>query len=87
MPLLAQVWPGEVFVDERLASRLGVKAGDVLEGGKNTPRIAQVFAEEPEVAGNFLSAAPKVLMSSADVAASELFGPGSRANLPAAGGG
>jgi putative ABC transport system permease protein len=79
VPLVAQVKPGEVFVDERLASRLGVKAGDVLEVGKNTPRIAQVFAEEPEVAGNFLSAAPKVLMSSADVAASELLGPGSRA--------
>ena len=38
----------------------GVKAGDVLEVGKNTPRIAQVFAEEPEVAGNFLGGAEGV---------------------------
>ena len=44
--LVAQVKPGEVFVDERLASRLGVKAGDVLQVGR-TRRIAQVFAEGP----------------------------------------
>jgi putative ABC transport system permease protein len=79
VPFKAEIRRGEVLVDERLASRLGVKAGDRIEVGKNTPRIAQVFAEEPEVAGNFLSAAPKVLMSNADVAASELLGPGSRA--------
>ena len=79
VPLKADVKPGEVFVDERLASRLNVKAGDTIELGKNTPRISQVFAEEPEVAGNFLSAAPKVLMANADVASSELLGPGSRA--------
>ncbi len=78
-PFVGEIKPGEVFVDERLAARLNVKAGDAIEVGKNTPRIAQVFAEEPEVAGNFLSAAPKVLMANADVAASELLGPGSRA--------
>ena len=79
VPFAANLKPGEVFVDERLATRLNVKAGDTIEVGKNTPRIAQVFAEEPEVAGNFLSAAPKVLMANADVVASELLGPGSRA--------
>ena len=79
VPFAANLQPGEVFVDERLATRLNVKAGDTIEVGKNTPRIAQVFAEEPEVAGNFLSAAPKVLMANVDVAASELLGPGSRA--------
>jgi putative ABC transport system permease protein len=71
---------GEVFVDERLASRLNVKVGDNIELGKLSPRIAQIFVEEPEVAGNFLSAAPKVLMSVSDLAASELIGPGSRAS-------
>jgi putative ABC transport system permease protein len=79
VPFTANLKPGEVIVDERLAARLNVKAGDTIEVGKNTPRISQVFAEEPEVAGNFLSAAPKVLMANADVAASELLGPGSRA--------
>jgi putative ABC transport system permease protein len=79
VPFVANLKAGEVLVDERLATRLNVKAGDTIEVGKNTPRIAQVFAEEPEVAGNFLSAAPKVLMANADVAASELLGPGSRA--------
>ncbi len=71
---------GEVFIDERLASRLNVKVGDTVELGKLTPRIAQVFVEEPEVAGNFLSSAPKVLMSASDLAPSELLGPGSRAS-------
>jgi putative ABC transport system permease protein len=71
---------GEVFVDERLASRLNVKVGDTIELGKLSPRIAQIFVEEPEVAGNFLSAAPKVLMPAVDLVASELIGPGSRAS-------
>ena len=79
VPLVADVKPSEVFVDERLATRLGVKVGDTIEVGKTSPRIAQIFAEEPEVAGNFLSAAPKVLLANADLAASELLGPGSRA--------
>ena len=79
LPFVGEIKPGEVFVDERLAARLNVRAGDRIEVGKNTPRISQVFAEEPEVAGNFLSAAPKVLMANADVATSELLGPGSRA--------
>ena len=79
VPLVADVKAGEVFVDERLAARLGVKAGDIIEVGKTSPRIAQIFAEEPEVAGNFLSAAPKVLLANADLTASELLGPGSRA--------
>jgi putative ABC transport system permease protein len=70
---------GEVFVDERLASRLDIKVGDTIDLGKNTPRVAQIFVEEPEIAGNFLSAAPKVLMSANDLAASELIGPGARA--------
>ena len=79
VPLKANVNAGEVFVDERLATRLGIKVGDTIEVGKLTPRVAQVFAEEPEIAGNFMSASPKVLMANADVAASELLGPGSRA--------
>jgi putative ABC transport system permease protein len=72
--------PGEVFIDERLASRLSLKVGDSIELGKLSPTVARIFVEEPEVAGNFLSAAPKVLMSFADLAASELLGPGSRAS-------
>ncbi len=72
--------PGEVFIDERLASRLNLKAGDAIDLGKLQPRVAKVFVEEPEVAGNFLSSAPKVLMNVSDLAASELLGPGSRAS-------
>lgn len=79
VPFTASVLPGEVFVDERLATRLRLKVGDRIELGKLKPRVAQIFAEEPEVAGSFLSASPKVLMNDADVAASELLGPGSRA--------
>ena len=80
IPLSGVPGAGEVFVDERLALRLDVKIGDRIELGKLSPRVAQIFVEEPEVAGNFLSAAPKVLMSVADLAASELIGPGSRAS-------
>lgn len=71
---------GEVFIDERLASRLSLKVGDTVELGKLAPKVAKVFVEEPEVAGNFLASAPKVLMHFDDLAASELLGPGSRAS-------
>jgi putative ABC transport system permease protein len=80
MPLREVPKAGEVFIDERLATRLDIKVGDTIDLGKNSPRIAQIFVEEPEIAGNFLSASPKVLMSTADLAASELVGPGSRAS-------
>jgi putative ABC transport system permease protein len=80
IPLREVPKTGEVFVDERLASRLEIKVGDRIDLGKTTPRVAQIFVEEPEIAGNFLSAAPKVLMPTSDLAASELVGPGSRAS-------
>ena len=34
VPLKANVNAGEVFVDERLATRLGIKVGDTIEVGK-----------------------------------------------------
>ncbi|MCS6995558.1 MAG: FtsX-like permease family protein [Casimicrobiaceae bacterium] len=72
--------PGEVFIDERLAERLKLREGDTLELGRIRPRVARVFVEEPEVAGNFLSSAPKLLMHRDDLAAADLLGPGSRAS-------
>lgn len=71
--------PGEVFIDERLALRLALAEGDAIELGRIRPRIARIFVEEPEVAGNFLSSAPKVLMHRDDLERADLLGPGSRA--------
>jgi len=79
VPLRELPGAGEVFVDERLADRLSLKEGDTIELGLLRPRVARIFVEEPEVAGNFLSSAPKVLMARKDLEASGLLGPGSRA--------
>ncbi|MFN3629002.1 MAG: ABC transporter permease, partial [Casimicrobiaceae bacterium] len=72
--------PGDVFIDERLAQRLGLAEGDRIELGRIRPRIARIFVAEPEVAGNFLSSAPKVLMHLDDLDRADLLGPGSRAS-------
>ncbi len=72
--------PGEVFVDERLAARLGLSVGERVELGRLRPLVAAIFVEEPEVAGSFISAAPKLLMPLSELEASGLLGPGSRAS-------
>ena len=56
------VQPGEVFADERLATRLAASAGDRLEWAGNNACIAQVFARGARGSGNSSSTAP-VLMS------------------------
>lgn len=70
--------PGEVWVDSRLASGLGVKPGDWVEIGDSRLRIAAMLTFEGERGGNFMALAPRLLLNQTDLAATGLVQPGSR---------
>ena len=72
--------PGTVWADTRLMDALGLKVGATLELGAQHFTIADVLAYEPDRGGNMFSFAPRVLMNDADLAATQLLGPGSRAS-------
>jgi putative ABC transport system permease protein len=72
--------PGEVWIDERLAQRLNLKAGGQAQVGAAALNVALVFKEEPEVAGSFLTMSPKLLLNDADLARTQLVQPGTRAS-------
>lgn len=70
---------GEVWVDSRLAQRLGVDRGSKLAVGEATFSVGAIFRQEPEVAGVIFSLGPKLLMNLADLPATNLLQPGNRA--------
>lgn len=70
--------PGSVWVDLRLASRLGFKVGDLIELGNARFRISAVITEEPDYSIGFFNIAPRLLMNLSDVAATGLVQAGSR---------
>ena len=70
--------PGTVWVEPRLATQLGVNVGDQVEVGESSLRIAAILQREPSRGGNMFNIAPRLMMNSADVAASGLVQFGSR---------
>jgi putative ABC transport system permease protein len=70
--------PGQVWVDSRLASGLGVKPGDSIEVGAARFRIAAILTFEGERGGNFMALAPRVLINAEDMPQTELIQVGSR---------
>jgi len=70
--------PGSVWVEPRLASRLGFKVGDPIELGNAHFRISAVIAEEPDFPIGFFNIAPRLLMNLSDVDATGLIQTGSR---------
>jgi len=71
--------PGDVWVDTRLAARLGVQEGALLGVGEATLKIAAIVQQDPEVTGGLFTLGPKLLMNIDDVAATKLLQPGNRA--------
>lgn len=69
---------GEVWVDTRLASGLGVKPGDSVEVGAARFRIAAVLTFEGERGGNFMALAPRLMLNATDLAQTGLLREGSR---------
>jgi putative ABC transport system permease protein len=70
---------GEVWIDTRLAQRLGVGVGAKLAVGVATLSVAKIFQQEPEVAGIAFALGPKLLLNLDDLPETNLLQPGNRA--------
>ncbi|HVE51578.1 MAG TPA: FtsX-like permease family protein [Casimicrobiaceae bacterium] len=70
---------GEVWIDTRLAQRLGTDLGAKLAVGEATFTVTAIVKQEPEVAGVVFSLGPRLLLNIADVPATNLLQPGNRA--------
>ena len=70
---------GELWLDERLASALGAKVGDVIGLGASRLRMAAVLSFESDRGANFFSLLPRLIINAADLPATQLIQPGSRA--------
>lgn len=70
---------GEAWVDLKLWTTLGLKMGDVVQAGASKFRVAAIVDSEPDRGGGFMDLAPRFMINAADLPASQLLGPGSRA--------
>ncbi|MES2117513.1 MAG: FtsX-like permease family protein [Pseudomonadota bacterium] len=64
--------PGTVWVDPTLLASLRLQVGSALRIGERTLTVAQVLTGEPDAGVAFLTMAPRVMMASADLAATGL---------------
>ena len=71
--------PGETWLDSRLLARLGARVGDTVNVGASAFRVARVLDYRPDQGSAFTDLAPSLLIPLADLPATELLGPGSRA--------
>ncbi|MBU0751506.1 MAG: FtsX-like permease family protein [Gammaproteobacteria bacterium] len=69
---------GDVWLDERLTSTLGMAPGMRLQLGALEPAMAAVLTLEPDRGINAFALAPRLLMNIADLPSSQLVQPGSR---------
>jgi len=70
--------PGEVWVDARLLPALGVAIGERIGLGATELRVAAILRKEPDAAGSLVAMGPRLMMNTADIAASAVVQPGSR---------
>ncbi|WP_347250496.1 FtsX-like permease family protein [Zoogloea sp.] len=70
--------PGELWLDERLASALGARPGDMVGLGASRLRMAAVLSFESDRGANFFSLLPRLVINAADLPATSLIQPGSR---------
>ena len=73
--------PGEAWPDSKLLAALGARVGDELSIGAGRFRIAEVLITRPDQGGTFQDLAPSILINDADLAATQLIAPGSRARF------
>ena len=71
--------PGAVWLDSRLLQSLQAQPGDNIGLGAATLRITKILTYEPDRGGDLFNIAPRLLMNRADLPASKLLLPGSRA--------
>jgi putative ABC transport system permease protein len=70
---------GEVWVDPKLWSALSLTRGAEVQVGISRLRVTAVIVDEPGRGGAFAELAPQLLLNADDLAATQLLGPGSRA--------
>ena len=70
--------PGEVWPDSKLLAALGGRLGTSLSIGAGTFRVTHVLISRPDQGGTFADLTPTLLMSTADLPATQLIQPGSR---------
>ncbi|MCK6906147.1 MULTISPECIES: putative ABC transporter permease subunit YbbP [Enterobacter] len=70
--------PGTVLLASRLMALLNLKPGDSIDVGDATLKIAGEVVQEPDSGFNPFQLAPRLLMNTADVAATHAVQPGSR---------
>ena len=71
---------GEAWLDPKVWSALGLHKGSTVHVGNSVLRVGAVIAGEPGRGGAFAELAPEVLIDAADLAATGLLGPASRAD-------
>lgn len=70
--------PGTVWLDVNMLTALNVNVGDPLKLGDSTFKIAKVLVIEPDRGSGFINFAPRVMLSMADLASTNLIQDGSR---------
>src|SRR5690606_22682666 len=71
--------PGEAWADPQLAVALGIDVGDEVELGERMFRLARIISLEPDRGTGFVNFAPRLMIPAADLDATGLIGPASRA--------
>ncbi len=69
---------GEVWTDPALLEVLGLQVGDALLLGESALRITRLIGIEPDRGAGFINFAPRALINTADLAATQLVQPASR---------
>jgi putative ABC transport system permease protein len=84
-PMAAEGVPaaGEVWPDSRLLSALGAQMGDEITVGAAALRVTRVLISRPDQGSGFVDLAPSLVMNEADLPATQLIQPGSRAQYAA----
>ena len=75
VPAVGEIWP-----DSRLAASLAVSVGDNVSVGELTLRVGRILVARPDQGSGFTELAPSALINGADLAATRLLQPGSRAS-------
>ena len=70
---------GEAWADSRLLARLGIGVGGTIAVGALTARVTEVLDYRPDQGAAFVELAPTLLLTDADLPATQLLQPGSRA--------
>lgn len=72
--------PGELWVEARVLQLLDLQMDESVKLGNSTFIISKILRYEPDRAGDLFSVAPRVLMNSADLAATGLISTGALVN-------